>query len=467
MSLQENLKRLEPTRVLWRQPIAGSTSSGDLTEWLRSSHNFFREFDNHRVALIADHDVDLAKLMVALDGRCEQILILPSTSDSSLIASMVAKARSDVVIAAGNPLPLQTIGVRVVSADEAIQTSIANGSQYDLPLRPSRWLLPTSGTTGTPKLIPHSFRSLTRSTKMDVRVGAKYAWGSLYNLRSFAGLQVFLQSWMAGSSYLFCDHHETWQQRIVQIGQLGCNALSATPTMWRMLLMSTDIRKLPLQQITLGGEIADQSILDSLRDLFPKAKMVHVYASTETGVGFVVRDGRAGFPASFIDPSPGRVPIQVDDDGHLLVGTGQEADRWIDSGDLVERVGDRYLFRGRANGVINVGGRKVHPSHVENILQCYPGVEIARAYAHKNPFTGSLVAAEVVVQDGIQVDLQAKLIAHCRERLEPYQVPVKIDVVHSIPLSSSGKLRRDARQSKFPGPLRIANKQVTSQRPVS
>lgn len=52
----------------------------------------------------------------------------------------------------------------------------------------------------------------------------------------------------------------------------------------------------PLKTITLGGEIATQAILDTLKNTFPDAKLRHIYATTEAGVVFTVKDGIAGFP---------------------------------------------------------------------------------------------------------------------------------------------------------------------------
>src|SRR5690606_28394717 len=91
------------------------------------------------------------------------------------------------------------------------------------------------------------------------------------------------------------------QQRFNLMLQHSVNAVSATPSLWRQLMMTAQLSTLPLQQITLGGEIADQPLLDTLAALFPTARLLHIYASTEAGVGFAVADKRAGFPASWLN----------------------------------------------------------------------------------------------------------------------------------------------------------------------
>ena len=79
-------------------------------------------------------------------------------------------------------------------------------------------------------------------------------------------------------------------------------AVSGTPSYWRRLvtLGSRDaLKEIPLEQITLGGEIADQTLLDTLKLMYPAARIVHIYATSELGRCFSVKDGKAGFPGPF------------------------------------------------------------------------------------------------------------------------------------------------------------------------
>ncbi len=65
--------------------------------------------------------------------------------------------------------------------------------------------------------------------------------------------------------------------------------------------MSKEINNLDFKIITMGGEIADKNILQGLKLKFPNAKLLHIYASTEAGVGFSVKDAHAGFPKKYMD----------------------------------------------------------------------------------------------------------------------------------------------------------------------
>lgn len=313
------------------------------------------------------------------------------------------------------------------------------------------WYLATSGTTGTPKWIAHSFTSLSRSAKTSPQ-SATLRWALCYQPTRFAGLQVLLQSLLSGAAITDCSSGDT-QQRFSLMQQHNVNAVSATPSLWRQLLMTANLSTLRLQQITLGGEIADQPLLDTLAMLFPTARLLHIYASTEAGVGFAVSDKRAGFPVSWLKQRHSNLHLKVDTNQHLLLKPPQlcdpyltlsiDSDGYLDSGDLVSIQNDRVIFLGRASGVINVGGNKVHPEQVEQVLLQCPAVRQAKVYAKASSVLGQLVMADIVADAGIDTkELQAQLLRHCQQRLERYQLPARFNIVGNLTTNATGKLSR-------------------------
>jgi len=121
-----------------------------------------------------------------------------------------------------------------------------------------------------------------------------------------------------------------------------------------------------------------------------------------------------------------------------------DADGFVDTGDVVEIRGDRVIFLGRANGVINVGGNKVHPERVERVLLEHNQVQFARVYAKSNPIVGALVAADVKAAAHVADEAAFKdsVRAFCAGRLEPYETPAFVRVVSELKLSAAGKLER-------------------------
>jgi acyl-coenzyme A synthetase/AMP-(fatty) acid ligase len=225
--------------------------------------------------------------------------------------------------------------------------------------------------------------------------------------------------------------------------------------------MSGDAGLLQPEYVRLSGEVADQSILDNLRAAYPHARIAHAFASTEAGVAFEVEDGLAGFPADFIDEPRGSIDLKVEA-GTLRIRSSRNAarylgevqqavtsgDGYVDTGDLVELVGDRYHFRGRKGGIINVGGYKVYPEEVEAVLNADPRVRMSLVRARRSPITGAVVVADVVLADPAHAAgpdaerVKADLLNACRENLPAYKVPATLRLVPALELTAGGKLVR-------------------------
>jgi acyl-CoA synthetase (AMP-forming)/AMP-acid ligase II len=209
--------------------------------------------------------------------------------------------------------------------------------------------------------------------------------------------------------------------------------------------------------ITLGGEIADENILQALKTRFPNAKITHIYASTEAGVGFSVHDGYAGFPLDYLHNGINGVSLKISDKNTLMLKSEKqiqkyigdnklyENDGFIDTGDIIEIKNDRVYFLGRDSGSINVGGNKVQPEEVEQILLSSDFIHSAYVYPKKNPMMGNIVCADVVLKDKT-ADKQAiklELLKYCREKLENFKVPGILKFVDELEITQSGKLKRN------------------------
>lgn len=386
------------------------------------------------IALCLRHVSALAKCIILLDGVCPQIMLMPREANLDvmkhlLVSGNVKTVISDYLTVDDCPLPIL-----------AFTTSYGNVPSYKYE---TKWLLPTSGTTGTPKLIPHTISSLSRTVKRDNVKGLSLCWGTLYDIGRFAGLQVFLQAVLGGASLALLDNFDMPLPDLVSnLHKAEVNALSATPTMWQKILMTSGSERLKLKQITLGGEIVTQRVLEALSARYPDARITHIYASTEFGVGFSVTDRREGFPVEWLygDQAIGSINA---DSGELLLRKGHVS---FATGDAVEERGDRIVFRGRLNGSINVGGNKVMPEEVERILLQYPGIQMASVSAQRSSFMGNLVQAEIMAYfDCSQDEFRIGLMAHCRQHLDLYKVPAFIKFVDEVSTSSNGKILRNGR----------------------
>lgn len=405
-----------PQPVSYRQLIQAAY-------WLRRQ---YPQLQQQSVAISNPSLCSFIAALLAFDGWCQQLYLLPEPPVA---------------------IPEQTLQLPPIvlppPQDMASPPVAEHNSHSD-----SRWYLATSGTTGSPKWLSHSLAGLSRAVKRS----APHIWGLCYQPCRFAGIQVVLQSLLSGGQLVDASTGDA-EQRLQTLQQYQASAVSATPSLWRQLLLTGQLSSLSLQQLTLGGEIADQPLLNQLAQCFPDSRLLHIYASTEAGVGFSVADKQAGFPFSWLADGHSGLAFKIDAQQHLWLkpphrpdpslANRLDADGYLDTEDLVTIQAERVLFLGRASGVINVGGNKVHPEQVEQVLLQVTDVLQAKVYAKASSVLGQLVVADIVA--AVNTDhtrLQPLLFKHCQQQLARYQIPTRFNFVDSLNTNATGKLTR-------------------------
>ena len=321
-------------------------------------------------------------------------------------------------------------------------------------------MLLTSGTTGVPKLVVHTLASLAGAIDIGKPGNGRVIWSTFYDIRRYGGLQIFLRAMLTGSSLLLSSAQRSTADFLACAGAHGVTHISGTPSHWRRALMSSSAHLIAPEYIRLSGEIADQAILNHLAQVYPKARIAHAFATTEAGVAFAVNDVITGFPSSVLTRTPG-VEMKVEN-GSLRIrsartasryldeehGPLKDADGFVDTTDMLDLRNERYYFVGRRDGVINVGGLKVHPEEVEEVINRHPEVRMSLVRTKKNPITGALVVADVVLRSaaGPESDgdrqIQQDILLLCREELASHKVPATINFVTTLAVAESGKLIR-------------------------
>jgi acyl-CoA synthetase (AMP-forming)/AMP-acid ligase II len=316
----------------------------------------------------------------------------------------------------------------------------------------------TSGTTSRPKAVRHTWASLCRPVRIGQEANPQ-PWLLTYRPNLYAGLQVCLQCFASGATLVVPGVGPTVDQVVELMAREQVACVSATPSYWRQLLMLSRpdvLASVRLRQITIGGELVDQHVLDMLNRAFPDARIVHIYATTELGRCFSVTDGRAGFPTRFLETaSPDGVELRIDN-GELQVrsanamrgydaigGIPNQTGDWFATGDLVRSEADRCYFVGRKSDIINVGGNKVSPHEVELVLRAVPGVADVRVYAKPSSMVGQLVAVQIVPQCAQDTEaVRAAVVEAGLHQLTQPQRPRFIEIVDRIEMSEAGKTRR-------------------------
>ena len=433
--------------------LVGASSLGGHLESLRD-----------RTVLIATRDQLTAALaLIELDGVARRIVLCPPDLAAAHFPAVIQIAGADTWVRDADVPQENGVGLDLCITTQAALSGLG------FPRRQSQeteWILLTSGTTGAPKLVLHTLASLTHVIVHQARQQAAPqapVWSTFYDIRRYGGLQIFLRAALRGGSLVLSDPKEEITDFLTRAGNAGITHISGTPSHWRRALMSGAAATISPAYVRLSGEISDQAILDNLKSAYPRSKVAHAFASTEAGVAFEVGDGLAGFPESQVGNGTGPVELKVDG-GTLRIRSSAQAERYlgdavvplrdaegfIDTGDRVELRGGRYHFMGRAGGVINVGGLKVHPEEVEAVINAIPWVRMSLVKARRNPITGAVVTADVVLADeadapGERPAVEAvtrEIIAACRRDLPAHKVPAMVRIVSSLEMSAAGKLVR-------------------------
>jgi acyl-coenzyme A synthetase/AMP-(fatty) acid ligase len=438
--------------------VFGAEASIALSDLIAGSTLYGRgnELCGRSVLVTTTNQFTTASALMELDGIARRIVLCPPDLPLKHLPYVIESANVDAIVSdrtilgldIRRPLLFCPCGRKMVAGNYNRKTQ-----------HQTEWILLTSGTTGRPKLVVHTLSSLAGAISNGSTSAEPVVWGTFYDIRRYGGLQIFLRAALTGTSLVLSGAKESTTDFLARAGSHGVTHISGTPSQWRRALMSPSAHLIHPEYIRLSGEIADQAILNHLRAFYPQARIAHAFASTEAGVAFEVTDGVAGFPASVIENTPD-VEMRVEDRSLWIRSTrtavGYLGDRtpilksangFVDTGDLIELRDDRYHFVGRRDGVINVGGLKVYPEEIEAVINRHPEVQMSLVRTKRNPITGGLVVADVVLTapqpPGRDVRaLQGDILLLCREALSAHKVPAAINFIPALTVGKSGKIVR-------------------------
>jgi acyl-coenzyme A synthetase/AMP-(fatty) acid ligase len=192
-----------------------------------------------------------------------------------------------------------------------------------------------------------------------------------------------------------------------------------------------------LELITYGTEPMPPSTLEILNRVFPKVRLKQTYGLSELGImptcsldsqSLWMKVG-GGDCETKVNGGTLWVRTRTAMLGYLNAPSPFDADGWYDTGDVVESKGDYLRIVGRLSERINVGGEKVDPAEVENVLLQMDNIADATVSGRPNPLTGSVVVATVRLHAPEDKDhLEGRLLEFCRERLAEHKIPVLVQI---------------------------------------
>ena len=296
----------------------------------------------------------------------------------------------------------------------------------------------SSGTSGKSKAAVHDFSKLLlkyEKKRKDYRTLAFMMFDHI------GGIDTLFYSLSNSSTIILVEDRSPYN--ICQtIEKHRIEVLPVTPTFLNLLIISEAYKSYDmssLKYITYGTETMPEYTLKKCSEIFPNVIIMQKYGTTEIGTlrsksensdSTWVKVGGEGYETRIVD---GMLQIKAESAmlGYLNASSPFTDDGWFITGDEIEVKGEYIRFLGRKSEIINVGGEKVYPAEVENIIQELKNVADVTVFGEKNPIMGNIVCANITlnrdVKDSKKIIKEIK--KHCQNKLENFKVPVKIHII--------------------------------------
>ncbi len=340
-------------------------------------------------------------------------------------------------------------------------------------------VLYTSGSTGRSRGVVQTWRNIhanTRSIVQYLGLGQEDRALLVLPLYYCYGRSV-LQSHLHAGGSVFLDDRFAFPRVVLEnAGAERCTGFAGVPLTFEIIRRKVDVGSLSipsLRYLTQAGGAMSPETVTWVREAFRPARLFVMYGQTEATarLSYLPPDRAEEKSGSIGIPIPGVELKVVDDDGcelppgevGHLVARGDNVtqgylddpeetaailhDGWLWTGDLGTRDAEGFLFhRGRSKEMLKIGGHRVSPLEIEQVVARHPGVEEVAIVGAADPLKGEVAAAWVVGREGAH-PTEDDLRRFCREQLPPWMVPTTFRFVTSLPRNEAGKLLR----SELPG----------------
>jgi len=313
-------------------------------------------------------------------------------------------------------------------------------------------ILFSSGSTGKTKAALHRFDALLEKFKMQRQ---RVCTLTFLLFDHIGGINTLLYTLTNGGTVVSVAQRDP--NTVCQaITRHRVEVLPTSPTFLKLLLISKAYERHDLSSLTLityGTEMMPNNTLQDLHRALPQVRLQQTYGLSELGIlrsksksseSLWVKVGGEGFETKVVD---GILWIKARSAmlGYLNAPSPFDADGWMNTGDMVDVDGDYVRFLGRRSEIINVGGEKVFPVEVENVILQLDNIKDVVVNGKANPVVGNVVIARVTLFEPEEPEaLQRRIRGFCRTQLPAYKVPSVVQIVtHELHGARFKKMRND------------------------
>ena len=385
---------------------------------------------NHdRVLIYSDYTFHSISLLLSLSDLNINIVPLVKTTESEY-HEKVDSVSPHLILSFDENKKLIIENFKLASNSDEIFKDVTNKGDTGI-------ILFSSGTTGKPKVMVQNLTKIISSIKTP-RKQKSLRFIILLMFDHIGGINTLFNCLINGSPFIIPEDR-SHSLVISLINKHQVNILPTTPTFLNLLMIdeSFDSSKLKsLKLITYGTERMSEVILNKLNLNLPKVKLLQTFGTSETGI--LKTQSKSSNSLFFKIIDDGKEYKIVDDELYLRSKTQVKgyinynndnflSDGWYATGDLVETDVDGYIkIIGRKNKIINVGGLKVLPKEIEDVINSVNGVDDSTVFSEPNNIVGNIVCAKIFTQLENTKELKLEIKSVCRKNLDKYKVPVKL-----------------------------------------
>jgi O-succinylbenzoic acid--CoA ligase len=326
----------------------------------------------------------------------------------------------------------------------------------ELPQKGDDVLLPTSGTTGFPKIVCLSQGSLLASAAaVNVLVGLnrESRWALTLPYAHVGGLAVLVRSALAGAAVVVKDYPLRTRRSLAELDCDSVTHLSLVPTQLQRALETRARCPSSLKAVLVGGASCPPGLRARARQAGWPVSFTYGFteAASQVCTQKLRRDPEVTMERDVGRPLPG-MEVALDGSGRISVrgrplmnrywgSPARAGEDWFVTQDFGHwDEADRLVIRGRADNMIISGGENVAAERVEDGLLALPGVSEAAVFGVADGEWGQRITALVV---GVRRTLEA-MRTELKQHLESYALPKEIHFCSALPRLQSGKLDRES-----------------------
>ena len=430
-------------------------------------------FSNEKkiVSLISENSLTfiIAYLGIINSGKIVH-LIPPNITEKNFI-DQIMSSRSELIICSDNAkkdflnfkieIPIFEFSAVISKSTKNKNTSEINDIAY---------LIYTSGTTGEPKGVPISHNMVEFTTKNMINV---LGYSNLdvniipLPLHHSFGLGCLHASIHVGATMVLLKNVNDLEYVLKALKEFKATTLAAVPpTLTKFLKFDIDSLNdyfLNIRLIITNSTQIPKNTVKEFKQILKKGNLATYYGLTEASRStFMIFDKNSNREES-VGKTPPEVTIRIENTsndssklGEILIHgknviknywNNPNADKnleggWLRTGDIGYLDEENYLFlKGRNDDVINIGGEKVIPYEIEEIVKQISEVEDAVVFGIHHEIFGQTIKLNVLKKKNSDLN-KSKILSYCIKNLEKFKIPSKIEFVDKIPKNEYGKVKR-------------------------